>query len=280
MRHSKPIALVSGVSSGIGAVVAKHLADNGFRVFGTSRRPWELSSIEGVSTIALDVTDSSSVTAAVQHVLDQSGHIDVLVNNAGAGLTAAAEESSVQQALSLFDTNFFGVVRVTNEVLPHLRRQRAGRIINISSVVGFLPLPYNALYVATKHAVEGYTGALDHELREYGLRALLVEPGYIRSGFATSSWEADNPIADYASNRVAARALSAKAVGAGEGPEVVAKAVLAAATDKHPKLRYPAGHQARRLTLLKRLAPAGVLDKGIRKLSGLDHPAVPHAVGR
>ncbi|MDT5219312.1 MAG: hypothetical protein QOF15_1417, partial [Mycobacterium sp.] len=182
---------------------------------------------------------------------------------------------------SLFDPHFFGVIRVTNEVLPHMRHRGRGRIINISSVLGYLPAPYGALYSASKHAVEGYTESLDHELREYGVRALLVEPGYTRTAFEANMWDADAPQAAYADNRATARVMIAENIRNAETPDVVADATYAAATDKRVKLRYPAGRQSRQLTLLKRFAPAALLDNGIRKQSGLNKPrSTPAFAGR
>ena len=131
----------------------------------------------GVVFLPLDVTDDESVAGAVREVLDRSGRIDVLVNNAGVGVSGAAEESSIEQARALFDTNLFGSIRMTRAVLPHMREQGSGRIINVSSVLGFMPAPFMALYAATKHAIEGYSESLDHEVREHGVRVLLVEPG-------------------------------------------------------------------------------------------------------
>lgn len=272
MTSTPPVALITGVSSGIGAAVAVKLANAGFRVFGTSRAPQRLAPIPGVETLALDVTDDTAVRVAVAEVIERAGRIDVLVNNAGLGIAGAAEESSIAQARSLFETNFFGVIRLTNEVLPHMRHRGSGRIINVSSVLGYLPAPYAALYSASKHAVEGYTESLDHELREYGVRALLVEPGYTRTDFESNMWDADTPQPAYAENRETVRATVAAKIRGAELPDVVANAVYTAATDKRVKLRYPAGRQARQLALLKRFAPAPLLDKGIRRESGLGDP--------
>ena len=128
--------------------------------------------------LPLDVTDPESVAAAVATVIQRAGRIDILVNNAGVGVFGAAEESSIAQAQELFDTNFFGLIRLTREVLPHLRALGSGWIINVGSVLGFLPAPCGALYAASKHAVEGYSESLDHETREFGVRVSVVEPGY------------------------------------------------------------------------------------------------------
>ena len=123
------------------------------------------------------------MVAVIQQVIERFGRIDVLINNAGIGSAGAAEESSVAQAQRVFDVNVFGVMRMTKAVLPHMRAQGGGRIINVSSVLGFLPAPYGALYAATKHAIEGYSESIDHEVREHGVRVLLVEPAYTKTGF-------------------------------------------------------------------------------------------------
>jgi NAD(P)-dependent dehydrogenase (short-subunit alcohol dehydrogenase family) len=270
MTSTPPIALITGVSSGIGAAIAVKLASGGFRVFGTSRAPQKVAPIPGIEVLALDVTDDITIRAAVSEVIDRAGRIDVLVNNAGLGILGAAEESSLAQARALFETNFFGVLSLTNEVLPHMRGRGSGRIINVSSVLGFLPSPYAALYSASKHALEGYTESLDHELREYGVRAVLVEPGYTRTAFEANMWDADAPQTVYDDNRANARAMINEKIRGAERPDVVADAAYAAATDKRFKLRYPAGRQARQLTLLKRIAPAALLDIAIRKEMRMD----------
>ena len=269
MTHRSPVVLVTGVSSGIGRAVASAFAAKGYEVFGTSRNPQTTEPVFGVELVKLDVTDDASVTAAVSAVIQRAGRIDVLVNSAGFGVLGAAEESSVAQAQQLFDTNFFGLVRVTREVLPYLRAQGSGRIINISSVLGFLPAPYGALYAASKYAVEGYSESLDHETREFGVRTLVVEPAYTNTSFEANAIEADSPIDSYAPIREHVKRVLTKAVHAGDDPSVVARVVLKAATDRTPKLRYPAGPLARQLSLLKKYAPAGVLDNGIRKANKL-----------
>ncbi|MBO0866802.1 MAG: oxidoreductase, partial [Mycobacterium sp.] len=255
MTQRSPVVLVSGVSSGIGRAVASTLAANGFEVFGTSRNPQRTEPIPGVELVRLDVTDDASVTTAVSTVIQRAGRIDVLVNNAGFGVIGAAEETSIAQAQQLFDTNFFGLLRLTRAVLPYLRAQGSGRIINISSVLGFLPAPYGALYAASKHAVEGYSESLDHETREFGVRVSVVEPGYTNTSFEANAADADSPIEGYATIRAHVQRVLTEAVHAGDDPAVVAQVVLKAVTARKPKLRYPAGPLARRLSLLKRIAP-------------------------
>lgn len=263
------VALVTGASSGIGEAAARELAHAGFTVYGTSRKAAAGEQRDGVTFLPLDVTDDASVAAAVGEALGRSGRIDVLVNNAGVGTAGAAEESSLEQARAIFDTNVFGSIRVSRAVLPHMREQGSGRIINVSSVVGLLPAPFMALYSATKHAIEGYSESLDHEVREYGVRVLLVEPAYTKTSFGAHAVTADEPLAVYASRREAISGVIVDAIKAGDEPSVVGRAIVAAATDARPKLRYPAGTVARRVSLLRRYAPAAIFDKQIRKLNQL-----------
>jgi short-subunit dehydrogenase len=275
MTNRSPVVLVTGVSSGIGRAIASAFAEKGFKVFGTSRNPQTTESVAGVELVQLDVTDDNSVSAAVSSVVQRAGRIDILVNNAGAGVFGAAEETSISQAQELFETNFFGLVRLTREVLPYLRAQCSGRIINIGSVLGFLPSPYGSFYAASKHAVEGYSESLDHETREFGVRVSVVEPGYTNTSFEANAIDADSPLDSYAVLREHVKNAIGEALHHGDDPAVVARVVVKAATSRTPKLRYPAGPLARRLALLKKYAPAGLLDKGIRKANKLTKAPKP-----
>ena len=263
--EAQPVALVTGASTGIGEAAAHALVGAGFTVYGTSRRAAAGEKRGGVVFLPLDVTDEGSAAAVVREVLERSGRIDVLVNNAGFGIAGAAEESSIEQARALFETNVFGSIRMTRAVLPHMREQGSGRIINVSSVLGFLPAPFMALYAATKHAMEGYSESLDHEVRDHGVRVLLVEPGYTKTSFDANSAAADEPLRLYARRREASDALVAAAVRAGDEPAVVGQVIVAAATDTRPRLRYPAGPLARRVSKLRRYVPPAIFDKQIRK---------------
>jgi NAD(P)-dependent dehydrogenase (short-subunit alcohol dehydrogenase family) len=163
MKQQK-VVLVTGVSSGIGRATATALAAAGFRTFGTMRDATKVSQQpRRVELVPLDVRDADSIRSAVKTVLERAGRIDVLVNNAGIALIGSSEETSIEEAQQLFETNFFGVLRLTQQLLPVMRSQGSGRIINISSIVGFLPAPYMAVYAASKHAIEGYSESLDHE---------------------------------------------------------------------------------------------------------------------
>ena len=165
MTTNRPVALVTGASSGIGKAAALALVAAGFEVAGTGRDTSRVTPLKGVTFFDLDVVSDKSVTAVVQQVIERFGRIDVLVNNAGIGSIGAAEETSLAQAQGVFDINVFGVMRMVKEVLPHMRAQGRGRIINLSSVQGFIPAPYMAVYGASKHAIEGYSQSLDHEVR-------------------------------------------------------------------------------------------------------------------
>lgn len=273
------IALVTGASSGIGEATAQRLAKAGYKVYGTSRRAAQAGN-RPFEMLALDVTSDESVAAAVAEVIRRDGRIDLLVNNAGFGVApAGAEESSIEQARSIFETNFFGLIRMTRAVLPQMRRQGSGRIINIGSVLGFLPMPYGALYAATKHAVEGYSESLDHELRTRGIRVSVIEPAYTKTPFDANFIEPDVKLDEYREARAGVSRRVNEVMATAESPEVVAETVLKAANAAHPKIRYAAGKLANRLRFLRRFAPAGLVDAGIRKdlrLDALQASRVPH----
>jgi NAD(P)-dependent dehydrogenase (short-subunit alcohol dehydrogenase family) len=269
MTDPRPLALVTGASSGIGAAAAVALVHAGFDVVGTSRNPAGVTAPDGVTFLALDVGRDDSVVGLVDDVMARFGRIDVLVNNAGVGAGGAAEESSIEQAQRVFDVNVFGVVRMTKAVLPHMRAQAGGRIINISSVLGFVPVPFGALYAASKHAIEGYSESVDHEVRQHGVRVLLVEPGFTDTGFDANIVPPGTTLPVYANERRRAEEVLATSLASGDAPSVVAAAVVRAATDAKPKLRYPAGRQARQLTTLRRFVPARTFDKQIHKFNRL-----------
>jgi len=261
----KKIALVTGASSGIGEATATRLSEAGFTVYGTSRLGAQ-GEKRAYEMLRLDVTSDDSVQTAVAAVISIEGRIDLLVNNAGFGVApAGAEESSIEQAQAIFDTNFFGVVRMTRAVLPHMRSRGQGRILHIGSVLGFLPMPYGALYAATKHAIEGYSESLDHELRNWGIRSIVIEPAYTKTPFDANLLEPDAKLDVYLEVRDTVTRRVQEAMARAEGPVVVAETVLKAALASNPKLRYTAGGLAKRLRLLRSFAPAGLVDAGLRK---------------
>ena len=257
-------AIVTGASSGIGHASAEALARAGFTVFGTSRKAAN-EGPAGVRMLVCDVTDDESVASLVSAVLSETGRIDLLVNNAGIGMFGGAEESSVSQSQALFDTNLFGVMRMTNAVLPAMRKRGEGRVINIGSILGLVPAPYAAHYAAAKHAVEGYSESLDHEVRAFNIRVSVIEPAFVRTVFDQNGMTPDSVVKDYDQARAGVAALLRDVMPKADRPDVIAKVVVDAATDKRPRRRYTAGKAARLVSLLRRFAPAETFDRTIRK---------------
>ncbi|SEI56844.1 Short-chain dehydrogenase [Azotobacter beijerinckii] len=262
------VVVVTGVSSGIGRAAAEQFAKRGCQVFGTVRSIAKASPLAGVEFVEMDVRDDASVRLGIQSIIDRTKRIDVLVNNAGMNMIGAVEETSHTEAASLFDTNLFGILRTIQAVLPHMRAQRYGRIVNVSSVVGFLPAPYMGLYSASKHAVEGLSETLDHEVRQFGIRVTLVEPAYTRTNLEASSPQASSRIAEYDRERdLITRSVADSFNGAPE-PDSVANTIVEAALGAWRMRRTPSG-QASLLSKLRRFMPAGPVDASLRKALGL-----------
>lgn len=262
------VVVVTGVSSGIGRVAAEKFAKRGCQVFGTVRSLAKATPIPGVELVEMDVRNEASVRHAIQAIVARATRIDVLVNNAGMNLIGAVEETATAEAASLFDTNVFGILRTTQAVLPHMRAQRSGRIVNVSSVLGFLPAPYMGLYSASKHAVEGLSETLDHEVRQFGIRVTLVQPAYTRTHLEANSPHANAKIAAYGRERdLVSRSLVHSIDNAPE-PDGVADTIVDAALGAWRMRRTPAG-QASLLSKLRRFMPAGPVDASLRKTLGL-----------
>ena len=262
-------AFLTGASSGIGKAAAAALANAGYRVIGTSRKALPDEVRDGIRMIACDVTSDESVAVAVAQAQAELGRIDLLVNNAGFGVTGAAEETSIAQVRSLFETNFHGVVRVTNAVLPIMRAQGNGRILNVGSGLGFIPAPYSAHYSATKHAIEGYSESLDHEVREFGVRVAVIEPAATRTSFESSTVASDAPLAAYDASRAKYLVAYERAMALADTAESVAETIVLAARDKAPRLRYPSGKAARQIAFARRFLPRPLFDKILRSQFGL-----------
>lgn len=246
--------LVTGASSGIGKAIAELLEHRGFTVFGTSRKA-------AGKLIALDVRSDDSVRACV----DRVGPIDVLVNNAGYALMGAAEETSLAEAKGQLETNFFGVVRMVNAVLPAMRKAGRGKIITIGSLAGITAIPFSAFYTASKFALEGYVEALWHELRPLGIHATLIEPGFVHTAIGESTQIVATPLNTYDAFRNRATAALAKRVEHGISPDAVAETVLRAIESKSPALRYRVGTDAKWLPRLKQVMPWPAFAIGVRK---------------
>jgi NAD(P)-dependent dehydrogenase (short-subunit alcohol dehydrogenase family) len=262
------VVLVTGVSSGIGRTTALKFVQRGCRVFGTVRNLEKATPLPGVELVEMDVRDEQSVQRGIESVIAQANRIDVLVNNAGAALGGAVEETSTDEAMSLFDTNVFSILRTVKAVLPYMRAKRDGRIVNISSVLGFLPAPYMGLYSASKHAVEGLSETLDHEVRQFGVRVTLVEPSFTKTNLDLNSPQSAKTIKDYANERGLAASAVVNNVKTAPEPEVVAKTIVQAALGSWRMRHTPPG-EASLLKKLRRFMPAGPVDAGIRKNFGL-----------
>lgn len=262
------VVVVTGVSSGIGRAAAIKFASQGCRVFGTVRNTAKAGAIPGVALIEMDVRDQASIERGIQTIIAQAGRIDVLVNNAGVTLLGAAEETSIDEARTLFDTNLFGILRMVKAVLPHMRAQRSGRIVNVSSVLGFLPAPYMAVYSASKHAVEGLSETLDHEVRQFGIRVVLVEPSFTKTSLDLNAPETASRIPDYGKELgVVSRAIQ-NGVQKAPQPDGVAATIVNAALGAW-KMRHTPRGEASLLAKLRRFMPAGPVEKGLRKTFGL-----------
>ena len=262
------VVVVTGVSSGIGRVAAEKFVKRGCEVFGTVRSITKATPLPGVELIEMDVGDDASVQLGIQSIINRTQRVDVLVNNAGMTMIGAVEETAPTEAASLFDTNVFGILRTTRAVLPHMRAQRHGRIVNVSSVLGLLPAPYMGLYSASKHAVEGLSESLDHEVRQFGIRVTLVEPYYTRTNLEANSPRAHSKIAAYDRERIlVARSIADSVSGAPE-PDGVANTIVEASLGAWRMRRTPAG-QASLLSKLRRFMPAGPVDSSLRKTFGL-----------
>lgn len=266
--YTPRVALITGASAGIGEATARALLAAGYEVFGTCRRTPERR-IDGIQYLQCNVTSDESISAVVAEVLRASQRIDLLVNNAGSGLVAGAQTPSIQQLQGLFEVNFLGAVRMAQAVLPAMRRQRAGRIVSLSAVLGATPSPHSALYASTKQEMEGYFESLDHGVRAFGIRSVLVEPAYSRSALDGRRVPADRPLDDGVQARRHAQAHRHTAMQTAEMSETVAAVVLKAAQELHPQLRYTAGDVARRISLLRRFVPAGAFDQSLRWQLGL-----------
>jgi NAD(P)-dependent dehydrogenase (short-subunit alcohol dehydrogenase family) len=262
------VVVVTGVSSGIGRAAAERFAKRGCRVFGTVRNPAKAQPIPGVELVEMDIRDEASVQNGVRTIIAQAKRIDVLVNSAGVTLLGATEETSIAEAQSLFDTNVLGILRTTQAVLPYMREQGSGRIVNVSSVLGFLPAPYMGLYSASKHAVEGLSETLDHEVRKFGIRVALVEPSFTKTNLDLNAPQAACRIPAYDSERSVVTQAIQKNVQKAPQPEGVAMTIVEAALGTW-KMRHTPKGEASLLSKLRRFMPAGPVEKGLRKTFGL-----------
>lgn len=262
--HTIPkVALVTGASSGFGQATAALLAAQGFQVFGTSRSPAHKEAFN-FELLALDVDSEASVQTCVQTILERTGRIDLLVNNAGFAQGGALEETSLEDARAQFDTNVFGVLRMLKAVLPVMRQQGSGQIITVSSLLGIVAMPYLGLYASSKFALEGMIEALQDEVRPFHIRMSLVEPTFFRTNF-----DAQPPatqLTAYESARQSMMQFVRQAVEQGPDPEQVARRIVQLATSAAPPLRSSVGPRANLLVALRHWLPQRIFEQVRRRV--------------
>ncbi len=258
----KKIVVVTGASSGIGKAVAEKLREEGHVVYGTSR------TAKG-DLLALDVCSPESVNALVAQVLAREGRIDVLVNNAGFATAGPAEEMTLDEARAQFETNFFGVVAMTNAVLPGFRARKSGQVITVSSLGGLTGIPFQAFYSASKHAVEGYLESLSWEVAPLGVRMHLVEPGFMRTDIESHLRPTTKRFSDYDRVREVPLAIIREKVKAGAPPRRVAVAVAKLVSGRSRKFRTRVGSDAVWVPRLKRLLPHSLFSKAVSSKFGV-----------
>jgi NAD(P)-dependent dehydrogenase (short-subunit alcohol dehydrogenase family) len=271
VSNSSKVILITGASSGFGLSVATALASKGYRVFGTTRIPPTAAS-GAFTTLTLDVTQEDSVAACIAEVIRAAGRIDAVINNAGIGIAGAIEETTPQEAQSQFDTNFFGLHRVCRAVLPHLRAQRAGTIINMSSLAGRISLPFQGFYSATKFAIEAYTEALRMEVRPFGIHVSMIEPGDFATSFTANRRMTNEtiPQSPYYHSATRAVATMARDEQANRNLSPVIRAVETILQSRNPALRYPRANALQRtFNALRPLLPQVLTEYLIRDAYGL-----------
>lgn len=252
--------LITGSSSGIGKASVKYFAQKGWNVAATMRDPSkekELNTLENVKLFTLDVTNSESIQKAIAGAFECFGGIDVIVNNAGYGGVGIFEAAQKEQIQRQFDTNIFGVMNVIREILPYFRKRKEGCIINISSIAGFVTFPIYSIYNASKFALEGFTEALQYELRPFNIRVKNIEPGAIKTDFYARSQDLfkKEGLTDYDNYAQIAFANTQKVGNDAPGPDVVVKKIYQAATDTTYRLRFPAGIQAKAVLIARKILP-------------------------
>jgi NADP-dependent 3-hydroxy acid dehydrogenase YdfG len=259
-QTSSKTVLITGASSGIGKCTAAYLAAKGYQVYGTSRHPESCQEIKNGFMIPMDVRDTASVKDAIAHIVKKEGHIDILVNNAGFGIGGTVEDTSTEMAKALFDTNFFGLYRVLQEVLPVMRQQPEGLIINMSSIGGIIGLPCQGIYSASKFAVEGLSEALYKELSLSAIKVVLIEPGDFKTEFAANR---QNVKAKHnADNFQRTMDVIAHDEQNGQPPLKIAYLIERIINTPRPRLRYAVGAPDQKLSIvLKKILPNRWFDR-------------------
>ena len=267
---SKKVVLITGASSGMGKVTALKLIHEGHIVYGAARRVEKMNDLvkAGGHAIKMDITDDSSVKNAVNRVINEQGQIDVLMNNAGFGSYGSVEETSIEDARYQLEVNLLGLARITQLVIPHMRKRNSGQIINISSVGGKVYTPLGAWYHATKHALEGWSDCLRLELEQFGINVVIIEPGIIETEFGDVVYEpmlkrsGNGPYKNMARS-VAQATKSAYEKGGGSSPMVIANTVSRSIKKKKPSTRYVVGKLAKPLLFIRKWFSDRIFDKAV-----------------
>ena len=233
--------LVTGASSGFGLMVANQLHKSGYTVIGTSRNPEKHQSSVPFKLLALDISDDNSISNFTTQLFSEVRKLDVLINNAGFYLSGLAEETTIEQGRIQLETNFWGTVKLTNELLPHFRKQRFGKIITVGSIMGLLSFPSAAYYAASKHALEGYFKALRFELNEFNIKVAMVEPTGFKTNVISNSIAAERKIDDYSSYRKKVAAFAQDLFSKAPEATPVIDVLLKLVEEKNPKFNHPVG---------------------------------------
>lgn len=275
----KKVALITGSSSGIGLSTSVALARSGYTTYASMRDLSKSKILQSIvekeklpiSIVQLDVTEDNSVTLAIKDIIVRSGRIDILINNAGFGITGAFEDLTVDEIKQQFETNFFGLIRVTQAVLPFMRSQHFGVIVNVSSGLGRFGIATSSAYASSKFAVEGLTESMSYEVEQFGIRTILIEPGVIKTNFIPSSKLAQksnhitSPYRRYMENMEKGMK---RLIESGQAPEYVADVILSAINDKNPKLRYLAGQDVEQILEAKEKLSDEDFHSMLKKMSG------------
>jgi NAD(P)-dependent dehydrogenase (short-subunit alcohol dehydrogenase family) len=261
--------LITGASSGFGRETARLLLGRGFKVYGTSRNPSAKPQEPGVGMLALDVDSDDSVRRGLKELLEETGRLDVLVNNAGYVLTGGAEETSILEAKAQLETDFFGPVRMTKAVLPTMRKQGKGQIINISSLAAVLPVPFEGYYAAAKAALLAWSEALRHEVKSFGIKVSVIEPGFFKTNLGGNRRVTKSTIPEYDELRRRATVTLDHDFENGADPKIVGETVLRIIKTSNPKLEYAVGREKRYRTL-KHIMPQSIIEGGVRRHWKLD----------
>ena len=285
MGNAQQTVLITGATDGLGRAAALLLAEQGYRVFAAGRSAEKRAELDRhaatkklpLETLELDVCDGNSVSRAVQQILQKAGSIGVLINNAGVGLMAVVEELKLDDLRRLYETNIFGLLRVTQAVLPHMRQRKSGRILMLSSVAGILTPPTYGAYSSSKHAVEALSNALRLELYPFSIEVILIEPGYIMTNFQQTAKELAQSYVEGSTVSPYAKIYSGAIAGATTSrreskttPEDCARVILHAIEASHPKARYTVTPLAKWVALGRRILPDTLLDSFLRRKFGID----------